>query len=60
MTVLPPTGLADRIRLGETRSLEAVDAYLERIERIDGRLNAYITVAADRARQRAREADEAL
>jgi aspartyl-tRNA(Asn)/glutamyl-tRNA(Gln) amidotransferase subunit A len=60
VTALPPTGLADRIRLGETRSLDAVEAYLERIERVDGRVNSYVTVAADHARQRAREADEAL
>ena len=57
---LPLTGLADRIRRGEVRSLDAVESYLERIERIDKRLGSYITVAAEHARRQAREADEAL
>jgi aspartyl-tRNA(Asn)/glutamyl-tRNA(Gln) amidotransferase subunit A len=57
---LPPTGLAGRIRGGETRSLDAVEAYLQRIERIDGRVKSYITVAADEARERALEADRAF
>jgi len=60
MTALPPTGLAGLIRRGEVRSLDATENYLERIERIDGRVGSYITVAADHARRRASEADEAL
>lgn len=60
MTALPPTGLAGLIRRGEVRSFDATENYLERIERIDGRVGSYITVAADHARQRASEADEAL
>jgi aspartyl-tRNA(Asn)/glutamyl-tRNA(Gln) amidotransferase subunit A len=60
MTALPPTGLAGLIRRGEVRSLTATENYLERIERIDGRVRSYITVATDHARQRASEADEAL
>jgi aspartyl-tRNA(Asn)/glutamyl-tRNA(Gln) amidotransferase subunit A len=57
---LPPSGLAARIRRGETSSLDAVETYLERIDRIDGRVKSYITVAADEARERAFEADRAL
>jgi aspartyl-tRNA(Asn)/glutamyl-tRNA(Gln) amidotransferase subunit A len=60
LIALPPTGLPDRIRLGEIRSLDATETYLERIERIDGHVNAYLTVAAEQARERASEADDAL
>jgi aspartyl-tRNA(Asn)/glutamyl-tRNA(Gln) amidotransferase subunit A len=60
VTALPPTGLPDRIRRGELSSLDATESYLERIERIDGRVKSYITVAAEQARERARQADEAL
>jgi aspartyl-tRNA(Asn)/glutamyl-tRNA(Gln) amidotransferase subunit A len=57
---LPPTGLAARIRSGEIGSLEATEAYLGRIERLDGRIGAYITVTAQLAREQADAADEAL
>lgn len=60
MSALPLTGLAGRIRGGELGSLEATEAYLERIKRLDGGVKAYITVAADAARASARAADEAL
>lgn len=60
MTALPLTGLAGRIRSGEIGSLEATEAYLERIERLDGRVKSYITVATESARERARQADDAL
>jgi aspartyl-tRNA(Asn)/glutamyl-tRNA(Gln) amidotransferase subunit A len=60
VTALPPTGLASRIRSGEIRSLEATEACLERVERLDGRLRSFVTVSADLARERARGADEAM
>lgn len=60
MIELPPTGLAARIASGEISSLDATEAYLERIARIDGRLGSYITVTADLARERAHAADESL
>jgi Asp-tRNA(Asn)/Glu-tRNA(Gln) amidotransferase A subunit family amidase len=37
-----------------------VDAYLERIERVDPRMHSYLHVAADHARQAARRAEQAL
>ena len=35
------------IKAGDVSPVEATEAYLERIGRIDGRLNSYITVCAD-------------
>jgi amidase len=52
--------LARRIRAGEVSPLQAVDAYLDRIERIDRRVHAYLHVAADHARRAARRAEQAL
>jgi amidase len=52
--------LARRIRAGEVSPLQAVDAYLERIERVDPRVHSYLHVAADHAREAARRAEQAL
>jgi amidase len=52
--------LARRIRAGEVSPREAVSAYLERIERVDPRVHAYLHVAADHALQAARRAEAAL
>jgi amidase len=52
--------LARRIRAGEVSPLEAVNAYLERIERVDPRVHSYLHVAADHALQAARRAEQAL
>ena len=41
--------LAEGLRAGELSPREAVEAYLERIEELDGGLNAYITVRAEEA-----------
>jgi amidase len=54
-----PLELAARVRAREVSPLELVDLYLERIERIDPQLNAYVTVEADLARAEAREAESA-
>ncbi len=48
---------AQLIRDGELSSRELVELYLERIERIEPRLNAFRDVWADRARTEADEAD---
>jgi aspartyl-tRNA(Asn)/glutamyl-tRNA(Gln) amidotransferase subunit A len=42
-------GLAERLRAGELSPPEAVQSYLDRIERIDGALNSYITVRGEEA-----------
>ena len=52
--------LARRIRAGEVSPLQAVNAYLERIERVDPRVHSYLHVAADHALQAARRAEQAL
>ena len=57
---LSATELGGLIAAQEVTPLEAVDAYLSRIEQVDGRLNAYITVCADAARQEARRAGEEI
>jgi amidase len=44
----------DWIRRGDVTPLELVEHYLERIERLDPGLGAFVTVTADAARQRAR------
>jgi aspartyl-tRNA(Asn)/glutamyl-tRNA(Gln) amidotransferase subunit A len=41
--------LAKRLRAGELSPREAVQSYLDRIDRIDGAVNSYITVRADEA-----------
>ena len=46
----PALEQAARVRAGEVSPLELVDLYLERIERLDPQLNAYVTVDAERAR----------
>lgn len=53
---LSATDLGGLIAAQEVTPLEAVDAYLARIEQVDARLNAYITVCAAAARQEARRA----
>src|SRR5438876_4765268 len=54
------THLASAIRARQVSASEALDAHLAQIERHNRALNAVITIQLDNARQRAREADEAL
>jgi amidase len=48
---------AELVRSREVSPVELVDVYLERIERIDPQLNSFRTVAAERARAEARQAE---
>ena len=50
----PALEQAVRVRAGDVSALELVDLYLDRIERLDPQLNAYVTVDADGARAAAR------
>ncbi len=52
--------LASAIQAGELRSRELLELYLDRIERLDGDVNAVVTVDAERARAAADAADDAL
>ena len=49
--------LANDLRTGELRSRELLELYLDRIERLDGDVNAVVTLDADRARAAADAAD---
>lgn len=52
--------LARRIRKRELSSVELVDAFLARIERVNPAINAVVTIDPERARAEARRADERL
>ncbi len=52
---LSASELADAIRAGEVSPVQAVDAYLDRIDAVGDKLNAYITVCADEARAEAKQ-----
>jgi len=54
------TELARVIRAKEASSEEVVDAYLQRIEEVNPKLNAVVQLTADAARAQAREADADL
>lgn len=53
---LTVSGLGELIRTGEVSPVEAAEAYLRRIESLNGDIRAYLTVTAEQARQAAREA----
>lgn len=57
---LPAHELARRLRRREVGALELLDHYLARVQRLNPRLNAVPVLDAERARERAREADAAL
>src|SRR5262245_33061654 len=56
----PATDLAASIRRKEVSAVEVVDAVLDRIERVDPKVNSFVLVLADEAREAAGKADEAL
>jgi aspartyl-tRNA(Asn)/glutamyl-tRNA(Gln) amidotransferase subunit A len=51
---------SQKMRSGELSPRELVEAHLARIERLDGRLNCFITLTADQARREARQAEAEL
>lgn len=57
---LSATELAGRFRSKEITPLEAVDAYLSRIEEVGPSLNAYITLCPDDARAAGRQAGDEI
>jgi amidase len=54
------TALARAVRIKEVSSQEVVEAYLQRIEEVNPKLNAVVQLTAESARAQAREADAAL
>ena len=57
LSVAELSGLIER---KEVSPVEAVEAYLERIDQVDGKLNSYVTVCREEALGAAREAEEAI
>ncbi len=55
---LSATELSGLIQSREVSPVEATQAYLDRIEAVDGQLNSYITVSGDEALAEARQAEE--
>lgn len=58
--LLSATALSRLIQNREVSPVEAAEAYLERIDRLDGKLNSFIIVCRDEALQAAREAEQAI
>ncbi len=57
---MPATELAALIRRRKVSPVEVVDAVLDRIERINPRLNAFVTLTDEQARRDAKAAERAL
>ena len=60
LAFMPTTELRALIAAGEVSPVEATELYLSRIDRLDSRLNSYLTVTADEAIDSARRAEEAV
>src|SRR5581483_1315043 len=56
----PAIEQAAMVRRGDVSPTELVECYLRRIDALNDKLNSYVTVAADFAREHARAAEEAL
>ena len=54
---LSATELGSAIKAKQVSPVEVVEAYLDRIERIDPHVHSYITVMAEHARQEALEVE---
>lgn len=57
---LSATELSELIKNREVSPVESTEAYLERIDLLNDKLNAYITVCRDEAIEAAREAEQAI
>ena len=60
LAFLPISQLAPLLKRKKLSPTEIVDAVLERIQELNGRLNAYIHVNSEEARKRAREAESEI
>ncbi len=59
LTKLTISQALDLMRAGEISALELTEAHLVRIDALDGKIGAYLTVTADLARRQAAAADQA-
>jgi Asp-tRNA(Asn)/Glu-tRNA(Gln) amidotransferase A subunit family amidase len=59
LTFLPAVEMAKCVRERKISPVELVEAHLKKIERLNSRLNAFIQVDADGARQQAKDAERA-
>jgi aspartyl-tRNA(Asn)/glutamyl-tRNA(Gln) amidotransferase subunit A len=57
---LPAHELGRRIRTGEISPVELAESYLDRSERLNSRLNAYVTLTRDLALEEARTAEKEI
>src|SRR5260370_7021520 len=57
---LDVAALSQKLRAREVSPVEVTDAYLARIEEVDKKLNAYITVTADVACEAAKRAESEI
>ncbi len=60
LAFMPAWRMAELIASKELSPVEIVDLHLERIERLNPKLNAYLTITARDAREQAREAQAAV
>ncbi len=60
VTFLTATELSEQIKAREVSPVEAVEAYLARIEDLNPTLNSYITVCAKDALVEAQKAEKAI
>jgi amidase len=58
LCLMPATEMAALLRARQISATELVEAHLRRIERVNPKVNAIVTVVAEQALDRAREADE--
>jgi Asp-tRNA(Asn)/Glu-tRNA(Gln) amidotransferase A subunit family amidase len=60
LTLLSAVSMAEQIRQKKISPTEILEAHLERIEKLNPRLNAFVQIDEDGARRQAREAEAAL
>lgn len=60
LTFLPAVFMAEQIRRKVLSPVELLEAHLDRIEQLNPKLNAFVQVDAERARQQARQAEAAV
>ncbi|MEF8841083.1 MAG: amidase [Haloarculaceae archaeon] len=60
LTEVSAAELARGVRAGDLSPVEVLDAHVERIERLDDEINAFVTLTAESAREAAREIERAV